>query len=70
MSLQISDDGWLYTGDGGWYDSDGFLYITGRVKEMIITAGGENIAPLAIEKEILDRLPVAANAVLVGDQRK
>lgn len=66
----IRDDGWMLSGDLGWLDSEGFLYITGRVKELVITAGGENIPPVIIEEAIKKRLPVLANAMLVGDRRK
>jgi long-chain-fatty-acid--CoA ligase ACSBG len=44
----IDDQGWLHSGDVGKLDSNGFLHITGRIKELIITAGGENVAPVRI----------------------
>lgn len=66
----IGDDGWMRSGDLGYLDSDGFLYVTGRAKELIITAGGENIAPVGIEDSVKEELPVLANAMLYGDQRK
>ena len=47
-------------------DSDGFLSITGRKKEMIITAGGENVPPVPIEDEIKQELPCVGNALVVG----
>ena len=53
------------------HDSDGFLTITGRIKELIITAGGENISPIAIEDNIRNELPeVVSNVMAVGDRRK
>lgn len=63
----IQDDGWMKTGDLGYFDKEDFLYITGRLKELIITAGGENIPPLMIEEEILKELPILGNAMVVGD---
>lgn len=49
---------------------DGFLYITGRKKELIITAGGEKVAPVPIESLIKQALPIVSNAIVIGDQRK
>ncbi len=62
-------DGWLLSGDLGSFDSDGFLTITGRKKDIIITAGGKNIAPKDIEAGIKDD-PLVSEAVLIGDRRK
>jgi len=62
-------DGWLCSGDLGAFDSDGFLTITGRKKEIIITAGGKNIAPKNIEAA-LKQSPVIGEAVVIGDRRK
>jgi long-chain acyl-CoA synthetase len=61
-------DGWLYSGDLGSFDDDGFLTITGRKKDIIITAGGENVTPSLIEIE-LKKAPIIAEAVVVGDAR-
>lgn len=62
-------DGWLCSGDLGAFDADGFLTITGRKKEIIITAGGKNIAPKNIEAAIKE-LPLVGEAVVIGDRRK
>ena len=62
-------DGWLYSGDLGQLDEDGFLSITGRKKDIIITAGGKNIAPKNIEAA-LKNLPLVSQAVVIGDRRK
>lgn len=62
-------DGWLHSGDLGAFDSDGFLSITGRKKELIITAGGKNIAPKAIESAVKEH-SIVGEIVLIGDRRK
>ena len=64
-------DGWLKSGDLGKFDEDGFLWMSGRLKELIITAGGENIAPVPIEDNIMKELPQLVSTVMVvGDRRK
>ena len=61
--------GWLHTGDKGEIDSDGFLSITGRLKEIYVSSGGKNIAPLVIE-ETMKSIPIVSQCFLVGDGRK
>jgi long-subunit acyl-CoA synthetase (AMP-forming) len=65
----IDADGWLHTGDIGRLDEDGFLSVVDRKKELIITAGGENIAPAAIES-LLVAHPLIGQALAYGDRRK
>ena len=59
-------DGWLMTGDLGRLDCDGFLRITGRKKELIVTSGGKNIAPVYLE-QLLEADPLISQAVVIGD---
>jgi len=64
-----NSDGWLHTGDIGDIDSAGFLQITGRKKDIIITAGGENIAPQLLEGK-LKGIVAVSQVVVIGDQKK
>jgi long-chain acyl-CoA synthetase len=62
------EDGWLHTGDLGHVDEDGFLFITGRKKDIIITAGGKNITPANLENGLKQNRWIS-QAVVVGDRR-
>jgi long-chain acyl-CoA synthetase len=62
-------DGWLHTGDVGEMDEDGFVRITDRMKDIIITAGGKNVTPSEIEN-LLKFSPYISDAVVIGDKRK
>jgi long-chain acyl-CoA synthetase len=64
----IDADGWLHTGDLGELDNDGFLRITGRKKEIIVTAGGKNVAPAVLEDRLRSHRLVS-QCIVVGDQR-
>jgi long-chain acyl-CoA synthetase len=68
-TAQTIVDGWLHTGDVGELDAEGFLRITDRMKDIIITAGGKNVTPSEIENQ-LKFSPYITDAVVIGDQRK
>ena len=67
---EIDDQGWLHSGDKGRVDSNGMCRITGRYKELIIGAGGENVAPVPVEDGIKSRCAAISNVMMVGDKRK
>ena len=65
----LTDDGWLRTGDKGSLDADGFLTITGRIKELFKTSGGKYIAPPAIESKFKAICPYASQFMVFGNER-
>ena len=67
-TAEAFDDGWFRTGDIGSFDSEGFLTVTGRKKEILVTAGGKNVAPAALEDPIRAN-PIVGQVVAVGDQK-
>jgi long-chain acyl-CoA synthetase len=67
-TAQALEDGWLHTGDLGRVDEDGFLFITGRKKDIIITAGGKNITPANLENGLKQNRWIS-QAVVIGDRR-
>jgi long-chain acyl-CoA synthetase len=64
----IDADGWLHTGDLGSFDADGYLFVTGRKKELLVTAGGKNVAPAPLEDRIRAH-PLVSQALVVGDRQ-
>lgn len=64
----IASDGWLHTGDLGFIDADGFLFITGRRKEMVVTAGGKNIWPAVLENA-MNNDPLVAQSMVLANGR-
>jgi long-chain-fatty-acid--CoA ligase ACSBG len=66
----IDSKGFLHSGDLGKVDNKGFLFITGRIKELIITAGGENVAPLIIEDNFKEFCPPCSNIMVIGENAK
>ncbi|MBJ7472845.1 MAG: AMP-binding protein, partial [Solirubrobacteraceae bacterium] len=67
-TAETLENGWLHTGDLATVDEDGFVFITGRKKDIIITAGGKNLTPANIEAE-LKLSPIISQAVMHGDRR-
>ena len=66
----IDEDGYFRTGDQGRVDKGRFLKITGRIKELIITAGGENVAPVPIEDFFKAECPACSNVMLIGEGQR
>ncbi len=64
----LDPDGWLHTGDIGALDDEGFLSVTGRKKELIVTAGGKNVAPAVLEDRLRSH-PLISQCIVVGDNR-
>ena len=66
----IDKDGYFHTGDLGSIDKDGYISIRGRIKELIITAGGENIGPVIIEDHFNRICFPAGNIIVIGDKKR
>ena len=67
-TAQTLVDGWLQSGDLGHFDADGYLYVSGRKKDLLITSGGKNISPANLEAELMD-LPLVEHGIVCGDGR-
>ncbi|MES2104301.1 MAG: AMP-dependent synthetase/ligase [Pseudomonadota bacterium] len=65
-TAEALQDGWLHSGDLGHFDTDGFLYVTGRKKDLLITSGGKNISPANIEAALMST-PMIEHAIVCGD---
>ena len=67
----FDSEGFFHTGDSGYLEEvDGNLVLSGRIKELIITSGGENVAPNPIEMTIKDLCPIVSNCIVVGDKQR
>ena len=66
----IDSQGFVHSGDRGKVDADGMLKITGRIKELIITAGGENIAPVPVEDNFKLECAACSNIMMIGEQQR
>lgn len=66
----LDPEGYIHSGDLGTKDDQGFIKITGRIKELIITAGGENVAPVIIEDSLKSICPIINNVMVIGDDKK
>lgn len=66
----IDENGFFHSGDQGYINKDGLLIITGRLKEILVTAGGENVAPIPIEDSFREKCRLCANCMVVGDYKK
>lgn len=66
----MDEDGFLHSGDLAKVDQDGYIFITGRAKEIIVTSGGENVAPNLIEAALKNAMPAVSRAFAVGDAKK
>lgn len=66
----LDHEGYMHSGDLCKIDADGFVTITGRVKELIVTAGGENVAPALVEQSLISAMPAISRAFAIGDKRK
>ena len=67
-TAEALQNGWLHSGDLGRIDQDGFIYVTGRKKDLLITSGGKNVSPGNIEADLMN-LPLVEHAVVIGDSR-